>query len=117
EEEGEPEPMRLKEAFRETFKNKTFWVFNIANSFAQTVNGLLSSMIPFYAKYVLKIPEAQVSILLAAIFVSVIPFVAVWYAVVRKFGSVNSWRISLACYAIAVIPLWFSQGLSGGIIA
>jgi GPH family glycoside/pentoside/hexuronide:cation symporter len=44
-------PLRFMEAFRETLKNKQFWIFNIANSFAQTVNGLLSSMIPFYAKY------------------------------------------------------------------
>ncbi|CAH0120170.1 MULTISPECIES: MFS transporter [unclassified Paenibacillus] len=110
-------PLKLKEAFRETLKNKEFWIFNIANSFAQTVNGLLSSIIPFYAKYVLKVPEPQVSILLASVFVSVIPLVAVWYVVVKKMGGVRSWRLSMAVYALSVIPLWFAQGLGGGIIA
>ena len=39
------EPLRLVQAFRETLRNKKFWVFNISNSFAQTVNGLISSTI------------------------------------------------------------------------
>ncbi|MBW7459116.1 MFS transporter, partial [Paenibacillus sepulcri] len=106
----------LIESFRETLKNKEFWIFNIANSFAQTVNGLLSSMIPFYAKYTLRIPESQVSLLLASIFVSVIPLVVVWYWIVNKLGSHNGWRVSLAVYALSVIPLWFGQGLASGIV-
>ncbi len=107
----------FKEAFRETLKNKMFWVFNIANSFAQTVNGLLSSIVPFYAKYVLKIPEAQVTILLASIFVSVIPLVFVWYWFIRKMDPVKGWRLSLVAYALSVIPLWFGTNLLSGIIA
>jgi glycoside/pentoside/hexuronide:cation symporter, GPH family len=107
----------FKEAFRETLKNKAFWVFNIANSFAQTVNGLLSSMIPFYAKYVLKIPEAQVTILMASIFVSVIPLVFVWYWLIRKMDPLKGWKLSLIAYALSVIPLWFGSNLLSGIIA
>jgi GPH family glycoside/pentoside/hexuronide:cation symporter len=110
-------PLKLREAFRETLKNKEFWLFNIANSFAQTVNGLLASMIPFYAKYVLKIPESEVAILMASVFVSVIPLVAVWYWVVRKMGGVRGWRLALAVYAVAVIPLWFATDLGSGIVA
>ncbi|CAM2915231.1 MFS transporter [Paenibacillus sediminis] len=110
-------PLKFMEAFRETLKNKEFWIFNIANSFAQTVNGLLGSIIPFYAKYVLKVPESQVSILLASIFVSVIPLVAVWYWVVRKLGGVKGWRLALAFYGLSVIPLWFAKDLGSGIAA
>jgi GPH family glycoside/pentoside/hexuronide:cation symporter len=110
-------PLKLADAFRETLKNKEFWIFNIANSFAQTVNGLLGSMIPFYAKYVLNIPESQVSLLLASIFVSVIPLVAVWYWIVRKLGGVRGWRVALAVYGLSVIPLWFAHGLGSGIAA
>ena len=110
-------PLKLVAAFKETLKNKAFWVFNIANSFAQTVNGLISSIIPFYAKYVLGIPDAQVTILMAAVFLSVIPLVAVWYWIVRKLGAVKGWRISFICYALSVVPLWFGQGLGSGIVA
>ncbi|MBN2980949.1 MULTISPECIES: MFS transporter [Cohnella] len=110
-------PLPLKEAFRETLKNKPFWTFYIANSFAQTVNGLLASMIPFYAKYALKIPESQVAFVLASVFVSIIPLVAVWYFIVRKLGGLKSWRLALAVYGLSVIPLWFAGGLWGGIAA
>jgi GPH family glycoside/pentoside/hexuronide:cation symporter len=110
-------PLPLREAFRETLKNKPFWTFNIANSFAQTVNGLLGSMIPFYAKYALHIPENQVSILLASVFVSIIPLVAVWYAIVRKLGGLRSWQLALAVYGLSAVPLWFGQNLGGGVAA
>lgn len=110
-------PMRFKESFRETLQNKPFWVFNIANSFGQTVNGLISSMIPFYAKYVLKIPESQVSILMASIFVSVIPLVVVWYWLIRRMDPVRGWRLSLLAYALSVVPLWFGSGLLSGVVA
>lgn len=117
EEVREQEPLKLKEAFKETLKNGPFWVFNIANSFAQTVNGLISSMIPFYAVYMLGIPEEQVTILMASVFVSVIPLVWVWYRIVDRFGPVNGWRAAFVCYGVSVIPLWFAQGLVGGVIA
>lgn len=111
------EPLKLIPAFRETVRNKKFWVFNISNSFAQTVNGLVSSMIPFYAKYVLHISEAQVSIMLAAVFVSVIPLVFVWYWIIRKMDGVKAWRLSLILYALSVIPLWFGYDLVSGVAA
>ncbi len=111
------EPLKLIPAFKATVKNKKFWVFNISNSFAQTVNGLLSSMIPFYAKYVLHIPEEQVSILLAAVFVSVIPLIFVWYWIIRKMDGVKAWRVSLVVYGLSMIPLWFGYDLASGIAA
>ncbi|MEF2968548.1 MFS transporter [Paenibacillus sp. M1] len=114
---GQGKPLKLIPAFRATIQNKKFWVFNIANSFAQTVNGLLSSMIPFYAKYVLKIPEAQVSVLLAAVFVSVIPLIFVWYWIIRKMDAVKAWRWALAIYGLSMIPLWFGYNLASGIAA
>jgi GPH family glycoside/pentoside/hexuronide:cation symporter len=110
-------PMPFKVSFKEALQNKPFWLFNIANSFAQTVNGLISSIIPFYAKYVLKIPESQVTILLASIFVSVIPLVGVWFWIIRKMNPVKAWRWSLIAYALSVIPLWFGSSLLTGIIA
>lgn len=111
------EPLKLIPAFRETIRNKKFWVFNISNSFAQTVNGLISSMIPFYAKYVLHISEAQVAILMASVFVSVIPLVFVWYWIIRTMDGVKAWRLSLIVYGLSVIPLWFGYDLISGVAA
>jgi GPH family glycoside/pentoside/hexuronide:cation symporter len=113
---AEPPPPFL-ESFRATLQNKPFWVFNVANYFAQTVNGLLGAMIPFYAKYALGIPESQVSVLMASVFFSVVPLVAVWYRIVRAFGAAAAWRAALAVYGLSVIPLWFASDLAGGIAA
>jgi GPH family glycoside/pentoside/hexuronide:cation symporter len=110
-------PMPLLASFRETFMNKPFWIFNIAGSFAQTVNGLLAALLPFYAKYALNISEGEVSILMGAVFVSIIPLVAVWYLISRKLGGLHSWRLALAVYAVSVIPLWFAGNLGSGIAA
>lgn len=114
---SEGEPLKLIAAFRETLRNKKFWVFHFSNSFAQTVNGLISSIIPFYAKYVLNISEAQVSILLGSVFISVIPLVFVWYWIIRKMNGVSAWRLSLAVYGLSVIPLWFGYDLISGVAA
>ncbi|WP_223068586.1 MFS transporter [Paenibacillus caui] len=111
------EPLKFAASFRETLRNKKFWVFNIANSFAQTVNGLVSSIIPFYAKYVLHISERQVTILLASVFVSVIPLVFLWYLMIRRMDGVKAWRLSLILYGLSVIPLWFGSGLISGVAA
>lgn len=109
-------PLKIIPAFRETLRNQPFWVFNIANSFAQTVNGLLGSMIPFYAKYALRIPEGQVSILLAMIFIPVIPLVSVWAWMIRRFGARRAWQVAMAVYALSVIPMAFVRGLAGGAV-
>jgi GPH family glycoside/pentoside/hexuronide:cation symporter len=114
---SEREPLKLVDAFKATLANKKFWIFNFSNSFAQTVNGLISSIIPFYAKYVLHITEAQVSILLASVFVSVIPLVFVWYWIIRRMDGVKAWRLSLVIYGLSVIPMWFGFNLISGIAA
>lgn len=110
-------PLPLIAAFRETLTNKPFWIFNIAGSFAQTVNGLLAALLPFYAKYNLHISEGEVSILMGAVFVSIIPFVAVWYLISRRLGGLRSWRLALAVYGLSAIPLWFAGNLGSGIFA
>lgn len=110
-------PLPLIAAFRETLTNKPFWIFNISGSFAQTVNGLLAALLPFYAKYNLHITEGEVSILMGAVFVSIIPLVAVWYLISRKLGGLYSWRLALAVYGLSVIPLWFAGSLGEGILA
>ncbi|WP_336787655.1 MFS transporter [Paenibacillus sp. MMO-177] len=110
-------PLPLIAAFRETLTNKPFWIFNIAGSFAQTVNGLLAALLPFYAKYNLHISEGEVSILMGAVFVSIIPLVAVWYLISRRLGGLLSWRLALAVYGLSAIPLWFAGNLGSGILA
>lgn len=54
---------------------------------------------------------------MGAVFVSIIPLVAVWYLISRKLGGLHSWQLALAVYAVSVIPLWFAGNLGSGIAA
>lgn len=112
-----PEALPFFVAFRTTFKNGPFWILNIANSFAQTVNGLLSAGIPFYAKYVLNIRDQEMPLFLASVFLSVVPMVAVWYVLIRRLGSVRAWQLAFVMYGLSVVPLLFVQHLSQGLLA
>ena len=110
-------PLAFAESFRLTLKNKPFWIFNIANIFTAAIVGLISASIAFYAKYVLNIQGAELSILMAATFVGVIPMSFVWYAVIRRMGSLLSWKVSIAVMGFTSIPLLFANNLTSGLIA
>ncbi|PTQ55462.1 MAG: putative sugar transporter [Candidatus Carbobacillus altaicus] len=114
---SQPEALPFIAAFRTTLGNGPFWILNIANSFAQTVNGLLSAGIPFYAKYVLGISDQQMPLFLASVFLSVVPMVAVWYVLIKRLGSVRAWRLAFAMYGLSVLPLLFVQNLAQGMLA
>jgi glycoside/pentoside/hexuronide:cation symporter, GPH family len=111
------EPLRVKEAFAVTLKNGPYWVFNISYLLAASVLGLVSSTIAFYAKYVLHIQGAAVSILMVTTFVTVIPMAIVWYWVVRRIGALLSFKVSMVVFAISVIPMFFARDLPSGLIA
>jgi GPH family glycoside/pentoside/hexuronide:cation symporter len=54
---------------------------------------------------------------MAAVFVSVIPLVAVWYRIVKRLGGLKGWRIALLAYALSILPLGFGSDLWSGIAA
>jgi GPH family glycoside/pentoside/hexuronide:cation symporter len=111
------EPLRIREAFAVTLKNGPYWVFNISYLLAASVLGMVSSTIVFYAKYVLGIEGAAVSILMVTTFASVIPMAVGWYWVVRWLGVLRSYKVSIAVFAVAVIPMFFARDLVSGLIA
>jgi GPH family glycoside/pentoside/hexuronide:cation symporter len=111
------EPMKLREAFRVTLSNGPFWVFNISYLLAASVLGLTSATIAFYAKYVLGLQGAQVSILLVTTFVMVVPMAIGWYFVVRRLGPLRSFKLSIVVFAASVIPLFFARDLATGLVA
>jgi len=111
------EPLPFKEAFAITLKNGPFWIYNISYTFAAAVVGLISSTIAFYAKYVLQIEGVLVSVLLLTTFALVIPMSFIWYFVVKRFGILLSYKVSIAVFGLTVIPLFFSHDMITGVIA
>ncbi len=110
-------PLSFKGAYLTTLKNRELWTFYIPNALVTAVETTLSAQIPFYAKYCLKLPDHQVALLMGAIFISIIPFVPIWSAIIKKIGAKNAWKVSFGVFALAVIPLYFAHNLIGGIAA
>jgi GPH family glycoside/pentoside/hexuronide:cation symporter len=111
------EPLRIREAFAVTLKNGPYWIFNISYLLSAAVLGLVSATIAFYAKYVLGIEGTAVSILMVTTFASVIPMAIGWYWVVRRLGVLLSYKVSIAVFAVAVVPMFFARDLASGLFA
>lgn len=104
-------------AFRETLKNKSFWLYSLAYTFVQLVFGLLLAALPFYAKYSLGLEGNQTSILTGCVFIVAIPSVFVWTKLIHKWGASKTWLIGVMTMAICILPLAFASNFLTGIIA
>ena len=108
----------LFNSMKSCVKSKAFrWYIpaEIANWF---VYGMLPTIVPLFAKFVLQITDAlMISLLLGFTFISAAIFMTiVWKPVVRKIGNRKSWMLSMTVWIISLIPLLFIQGLELGII-
>ena len=111
------EPLRVREAFAVTLSNGPYWIFNVSYLLSASVLGLVSATIAFYAKYVLGIEGGAVAILMVTTFASVIPMAVAWYWVVRWLGPLTSYKVSIAVFALSVIPMFFARELTTGLVA
>ncbi|MHA1195535.1 MAG: MFS transporter [Promethearchaeota archaeon] len=100
------------------FKSKSFRYYVISECCNWFVYGMLPTIIPLYAKYVLKVSDALLtSLLLGLTFISATIFMTIlWKPVVRKIGNRKSWIISMSIWIITLIPLFFINDLISGMI-
>jgi GPH family glycoside/pentoside/hexuronide:cation symporter len=124
---AEPSPP-FRESLRLTLRNRDFLFFLGANLMIQYVFLALSAVMPFYAKYVLRIQgpvtlggvtldaELQNSLLLGAAFVAALPAMAVWWALARRFGAYRALRSACLLAAAAALYFFFPQTFQAGII-
>ncbi len=80
------EPLPLGPAIRNTLANKSFLTFVIFNLFVNSVIVLVPQVIPFFAKYVLRISDSQSSLIMAPIFIVAIFTQIFWSKVVVRRG-------------------------------
>ncbi len=91
--------------------NRNFWLVSVSHFFYQSTSGLLLAGIPFYIKYTLGLPGSSATFLSAAVFVSAIPSMYLWYRLINRLGALVSWRIALAWLGASLIPMYFASGL------
>ncbi len=102
-------PWRMQ--MRYTFANRAFVPYVIGSLFIQTSIAVILAALPFYVRYSLGAPEAGGSILLGAIFVTAIPSIVLWSAVVRRTSPRTALLWSVAVFGVAVLGFVLPQSV------
>lgn len=95
--------MRWREQLSYTFRNRAFVPYVLGSLFVQTAVAVILAAIPFYVRYSLGADEGEGSILLGAIFVTAIPSILLWSAVVRRTSPRTALLWSVAVFGVAVL--------------
>jgi len=112
---GEKE-VPLGPALRYTFFNRSFITFVLVSFFVQLSFEVMQAVMPLYAKYVLGIPDAQVTLLWAAIFGSAIVFFFFWSPVLNRLRPRRSVMLATVLFALGLIPFLFVSTFRSTII-
>lgn len=111
-----PQP-KLLPTLKALAVNRNFWFVSVSHFFYQGTAGLLLAGIPFYVKYALEESDSMTTFLTAAVFVTAIPSMFLWYKLINRYGAVKVWRMALAWLGVSMIPLFFANSLIPACIA
>ena len=117
---GLKEPVKFSEDYKTapsffkslniSLKNKSFRWYVIAHFATWYVYGMLPTIIPLYATFVLGVGEGEsilIGLLLGVTFISATIFMFFWRFVVLKVGVKKAIMISMTVFIITLIPLMF----------
>ena len=98
-------------------KSKSFRWYIIAEVGNWFVYGMLPTIVPLYAKFVLGTEGFMTSLLLGLTFISAAFFMTVlWKPIVRKMGNKKTWIISMSVWGAALLPLMFISDIIPGFV-
>lgn len=105
-------------AFKTTFLNRSFLPMTIAQTMRfVTTNALATGMI-FYVKYSLGADPGQTTIILATAFIVAAVALYPWRLLIaNRFEARTTALCGYAATALAAIPLWFVNTMTGAVIA
>ncbi|WP_435747572.1 MFS transporter [Microbacterium sp. PMB16] len=95
--------MRWRDQLSLTFRNRAFVPYVLGSLFVQSAVAVILAAIPFYVRYSLGAAEGEGSLLLGAIFVTAIPSILLWSAVVRRASPRTALLWSVAVFGVAVL--------------
>ena len=112
----EPSDMRgVAAAVRFTVTNPAFLAFLALNFLIQFTFDVLEAVLPFFAKYVMHVPNRDLTILLAGIFVVALGLVYPWSLAVRRVGSRTGMAAAIVLLAVGALPFAWLTGLPWGL--
>ncbi|QDE36000.1 MFS transporter [Microbacterium foliorum] len=101
--EAASEAMRWSDQLKYTFANRAFVPYVLGSLFIQTSIAVVLAALPFYVRYSLGAAEGEASLLLGAIFVTAIPSIVLWSAIVRRTSPRAALLWSVAVFGIAML--------------
>lgn len=111
--EAASEAMTWRRQLALTFGNRAFVPYVLGSLAVQTSIAIILAAIPFYVRYSLRADEGAGSILLGAIFVTAIPSIVLWSAVVRRTSPRTAVLWSVGVFGIAVLAYWLPTSVLG----
>jgi len=105
-----PKP-KLVRTVLDIIRNPKFWLYGLTNATFFAAFAVLQQSVSFYAKYVLLAEGAAATIMLASVIVVAIISIPIWVQIVKKLQLMNTWRLTLACVTVSLIPMYFVQTL------
>ena len=111
-----PEAMRFADQLRYTFANRAFAPYVLGSLFIQTSIAVILASVPFYVRYSLNAAEGEGSLLLGAIFVTAIPSIVLWSAVVRRNTPRTALLWSVAVFGLAVFGYLWLTSVMGAVL-
>ncbi|HEY8541478.1 MAG TPA: MFS transporter, partial [Pseudothermotoga sp.] len=113
---SQEQSLSIVEALKFTFINKSFLTYVIASFLLQFTYTGLTSALPFYAKYVLKINDTQTTILMALIFIVAFFLIPLWQRITTKIGAKKTMMLSMIIWATLLSGFAFIRNFVQGII-
>ncbi|RDE15725.1 MAG: hypothetical protein C4K49_05710 [Candidatus Thorarchaeota archaeon] len=101
----------LRQTLTTTLGNRTFLIFAVAYLMINYAFLWMESMLEFFTTNIIGITKGEVTILLLLMFVSALPFLAVWARAYRKYGTRKSFIVTMTIFALALQPFLFVSGL------
>ncbi|QSO51023.1 MFS transporter [Alicyclobacillus curvatus] len=94
------EPLELRAAVRETFKNKRFIVYVFASLFVQLTTTMFVTISSFYSTYVVPLNSLQSSLFLGLMFIVAIPLSFAWSRVALRISNIHAALGATALFAL-----------------
>ncbi|MFX1311588.1 MAG: MFS transporter [Promethearchaeota archaeon] len=100
-----------------TFRNKSFRLFLVGNFSLWYAFGMLPTIWPLYADFVLGVSDAFFqSIMLGGAFIAAMIFMFPWRVIVKKLGAKNAYILALIIFIATLSPFIFISNFISGFI-
>ena len=114
---AQQETVSWRDQMRIVFHNRTFLIVLGINFMMRFILAALLAVLPFFAEYVLRIEEEELTPLTSALFVTSGISVLVWQYLIKRLGTRASMIASMGIATVFALPLLFTTDvLATGIV-